>query len=188
MDYCHPCRRHLNGALACPGCGTPAEACREYARSLTARDESTGRDDGHDADSPRAGGRAGGRARARGRVRRGERGRAAHRRRRRKVLLVTAGLALAAGGLSLAELGTEGPSEQPAAASAPDGGGEGESASTTPGTAPGGGASAEEAAATATASATGGERAEDAGRKKKKKDREDGADPGEAEDGQDERG
>uniref|UniRef100_UPI003B976D62 SCO2400 family protein n=1 Tax=Streptomyces prasinus TaxID=67345 RepID=UPI003B976D62 len=25
MDYCHPCRRHLNGALACPGCGTPAE-------------------------------------------------------------------------------------------------------------------------------------------------------------------
>ncbi|WP_443728928.1 SCO2400 family protein, partial [Streptomyces anatolicus] len=22
MDYCHPCRRHLNGALACPGCGT----------------------------------------------------------------------------------------------------------------------------------------------------------------------
>ncbi|WP_432079312.1 SCO2400 family protein [Streptomyces sp. YPW6] len=26
MDYCHPCRRHLNGALACAGCGTPAEA------------------------------------------------------------------------------------------------------------------------------------------------------------------
>ncbi|MYZ11507.1 hypothetical protein GT028_29715, partial [Streptomyces sp. SID2999] len=24
MDYCHPCRRHLNGALACPGCGAPA--------------------------------------------------------------------------------------------------------------------------------------------------------------------
>ncbi|MEU5398934.1 hypothetical protein ABZ348_06485 [Streptomyces sp. NPDC005963] len=24
MDYCHPCRRHLNGALACAGCGTPA--------------------------------------------------------------------------------------------------------------------------------------------------------------------
>lgn len=24
MDYCPPCRRHLNGALACPGCGTPA--------------------------------------------------------------------------------------------------------------------------------------------------------------------
>ncbi|GHB24893.1 hypothetical protein GCM10010331_08600 [Streptomyces xanthochromogenes] len=26
MDYCHSCRRHLNGALACAGCGTPAEA------------------------------------------------------------------------------------------------------------------------------------------------------------------
>ncbi|MEU9097071.1 hypothetical protein [Streptomyces sp. NPDC048361] len=25
MDYCHSCRRHLNGALACAGCGTPAQ-------------------------------------------------------------------------------------------------------------------------------------------------------------------
>ncbi|MCM2388624.1 SCO2400 family protein [Streptomyces albipurpureus] len=25
MDYCLPCRRHLNGALACAGCGTPAD-------------------------------------------------------------------------------------------------------------------------------------------------------------------
>ncbi|MGH1554080.1 SCO2400 family protein [Streptomyces sp. L7] len=25
MDYCHPCGRHLNGALACPGCGASAE-------------------------------------------------------------------------------------------------------------------------------------------------------------------
>ncbi|MFE3520200.1 hypothetical protein ACFXOD_01155 [Streptomyces sp. NPDC059161] len=25
MDYCHSCQRHLNGALACAGCGTPAE-------------------------------------------------------------------------------------------------------------------------------------------------------------------
>ncbi|MGW5372353.1 SCO2400 family protein, partial [Streptomyces sp. NPDC004011] len=24
MDFCHPCQRHLNGALACPGCGAPA--------------------------------------------------------------------------------------------------------------------------------------------------------------------
>ena len=31
MDYCHPCRRHLNGALACPGCGTPADSVRAYA-------------------------------------------------------------------------------------------------------------------------------------------------------------
>ncbi|WP_425336451.1 SCO2400 family protein [Streptomyces afghaniensis] len=28
MDYCDPCRRHLNGALACPGCGTSADALR----------------------------------------------------------------------------------------------------------------------------------------------------------------
>ncbi|MZD08606.1 hypothetical protein GTW43_26515, partial [Streptomyces sp. SID5785] len=38
MDYCHPCRRHLNGALACPGCGTPAEAVRAYAEALAAQE------------------------------------------------------------------------------------------------------------------------------------------------------
>ncbi|WP_435846987.1 SCO2400 family protein, partial [Streptomyces eurythermus] len=32
MDYCHPCRRHLNGALACPGCGTPAPRRRTFSR------------------------------------------------------------------------------------------------------------------------------------------------------------
>ncbi|MFD1657976.1 hypothetical protein ACFSL4_07005, partial [Streptomyces caeni] len=31
MDYCHPCRRHLNGALACPGCGSSVEELRAYA-------------------------------------------------------------------------------------------------------------------------------------------------------------
>jgi hypothetical protein len=25
MDYCSVCRRHINGALSCPGCGTPVE-------------------------------------------------------------------------------------------------------------------------------------------------------------------
>src|SRR5262245_14957621 len=25
MDYCYACRRHLNGAYSCPGCGTPAD-------------------------------------------------------------------------------------------------------------------------------------------------------------------
>ncbi|SCD68418.1 hypothetical protein GA0115239_10571, partial [Streptomyces sp. BpilaLS-43] len=30
MDYCQPCRRHLNGALACAGCGTPAEALTPF--------------------------------------------------------------------------------------------------------------------------------------------------------------
>lgn len=30
MDYCPQCRRHLNGALTCAGCGTPAEELRQY--------------------------------------------------------------------------------------------------------------------------------------------------------------
>src|SRR5882757_7957063 len=25
MDYCYSCRRHLNGAYSCPGCGTPVD-------------------------------------------------------------------------------------------------------------------------------------------------------------------
>ncbi|WP_333752361.1 SCO2400 family protein, partial [Streptomyces sp. IBSBF 2394] len=36
MDYCHPCRRHLNGALACPGCGSPAHELRASDDALTA--------------------------------------------------------------------------------------------------------------------------------------------------------
>src|ERR1044072_366544 len=31
MDFCLPCRRHLNGALACPGCGTPTHELHAYA-------------------------------------------------------------------------------------------------------------------------------------------------------------
>lgn len=29
MDYCAACRRHINGALSCPGCGTPAHQLGE---------------------------------------------------------------------------------------------------------------------------------------------------------------
>lgn len=36
MDYCQTCRRHLNGALACPGCGVPAEVCHAYGASFPA--------------------------------------------------------------------------------------------------------------------------------------------------------
>ena len=53
MDYCHPCQPHLNGALICPGCGTPAEACRAYAESLAAspaRAGGAGADGGDDGD------------------------------------------------------------------------------------------------------------------------------------------
>src|SRR5690348_13511742 len=46
MDYCDPCQRHLNGALACPGCGTPArsaaEATAAYARVGTGTGETPG--------------------------------------------------------------------------------------------------------------------------------------------------
>src|SRR3954454_9218068 len=37
MDYCNPCRRHLNGALACPGCGTAIEELRAYAHRVPAQ-------------------------------------------------------------------------------------------------------------------------------------------------------
>ncbi|WP_430727368.1 SCO2400 family protein, partial [Streptomyces beigongshangae] len=70
MDYCHPCRRHLNGALACPGCGTSAEACREYAASLSAP-ANAGARDGHDPAGGGGGEPSGGEGR---RPRRGSRG------------------------------------------------------------------------------------------------------------------
>src|SRR4051812_21111122 len=130
MDYCHPCRRHLNGALACPGCGTSVEELRAYADDADARAEGGAVSveespyEG-DADGPRSrrraarGGRSadgtrGGRSADGTRLSRRDRKAAAHRRRRRRVLFVSAGLILAAGGLSFAELGTELPGSNPA--------------------------------------------------------------------------
>ncbi|MEU9089271.1 hypothetical protein ACIOEW_02605 [Streptomyces sp. NPDC087901] len=123
MDYCQPCQRHLNGALACAGCGTPAEALSPYAGSALLGHEPEARDEqaaashpsggrrrrGHDAARTRGGTHGGhgpGRRRAAPdeRPRRGRRGRS---RRGRKVLLVLLGVVLAAGALSLAELATE---------------------------------------------------------------------------------
>ncbi|MFJ8542039.1 hypothetical protein ACIRFH_08495 [Streptomyces sp. NPDC093586] len=121
MDYCHPCRRHLNGALACPGCGTPAHELRASGDSLA----------GGEGVEPRFGARAAaaggslpedpgerldedpddgaGDATPGARSSRRDRKAATHRRRRRRTLLVAAGFVLAAGGLSLAELGTDAP-------------------------------------------------------------------------------
>ncbi|MFJ4813999.1 hypothetical protein [Streptomyces sp. NPDC088801] len=191
MDFCDPCRRHLNGALACPGCGTSAETLRrsrepEYGRyGGTASgpaaetptgpgrpdasaggygdaygdgpyegtrsdddpyDASRGEPDGDDPDDATRSGddgdddgdgeRQGRAARRRGRGRgpvaegpggasRRDRKAAAHRRRRRRTLLVAAGFVLAAGGLSLAELGMDAPRSTPKPAAAggesPDG-------------------------------------------------------------------
>src|SRR3954470_5681319 len=37
MDFCHPCQRHLNGALACPGCGAPAQSLSARADAALAQ-------------------------------------------------------------------------------------------------------------------------------------------------------
>ncbi|WP_171990675.1 hypothetical protein [Streptomyces sp. JHA26] len=113
MDYCHPCRRHLNGALACPGCGTPAEqlpASQGHSEDDETRPPRDADEPGVASDAARP---AGG-----GRTSRRDRKAAAHRRRRRRTLLVAAGFVLAAGGLSLAELGMDagGSPARPAAA------------------------------------------------------------------------
>ncbi|MFE7935239.1 hypothetical protein ACFU6S_42255, partial [Streptomyces sp. NPDC057456] len=176
MDYCHPCRRHLNGALACPGCGAPAPQLRayppgtpgpeSYAQDTSAhrvpgdpddhgapgahgdrddhgtrddygarddRDDHGARDDrddheardGHDDHGAESGEPQGRAARRREQGRGGRRGpqgataapdasrrdrkASAHRRRRKRIVLITVGFALAAGGLSLAELGVDAP-------------------------------------------------------------------------------
>ncbi|WAZ21477.1 hypothetical protein STRCI_002651 [Streptomyces cinnabarinus] len=167
MDYCHPCRRHLNGALACPGCGAPVEQLRVYASEEASRtdpydtyDEPEGAPEpvavGATAEAARPEGRAAARRAARGRrgrveqayepegdedgyedeapevtgASRRDRKAAAHRRRRRRTILIAAGFVLAAGGLSLAELGLDAPGSTPTPAAAgdasPDGGAESE--------------------------------------------------------------
>lgn len=110
MNYCHACRRHLNGALACAGCGTPAEylipaasgaappaapvaetpysgpptaLAEVFADSLVVLSESNER-------------------------RPGARRRATHRRRRRTVLSLSLGLLIAVGGsMAVARMATE---------------------------------------------------------------------------------
>ncbi|MEY7979466.1 hypothetical protein AB8O53_24485, partial [Streptomyces pilosus] len=175
MDFCHPCRRHLNGALACPGCGTPVETLRvqqppepavppghgeggagtagdtgtvpaeepagtlaeEPAGTLAQepaeeRAEASGGEYGDGTPPGRRAARRQGRGRgsadedpSEGQSRR-DRKAAAHRRRRNRTLLIAAGFVLAAGALSLAELGLEIPGSKPEPAVAgeesPDGG------------------------------------------------------------------
>lgn len=105
MDYCHPCRRHLNGALACPGCGTPCHELPASEGHLTAGEKNPprpARDAAADAETPEEALDEGGDAGADdaapgGRSSRRDRKAAAHRRRRRRTLLVAAGFVLAAG-------------------------------------------------------------------------------------------
>ncbi|MFD9969370.1 hypothetical protein ACFWZR_04330 [Streptomyces sp. NPDC059017] len=107
MDYCHQCRRHLNGALACAGCGTPAEELRHFRPASTATESDVVVELGGaygDEDPPAGRRRADGQGR---RTRRAAGTRRARRKRGRRVLIGTFGLALAAGALSLAELARE---------------------------------------------------------------------------------
>ncbi|WP_428837933.1 SCO2400 family protein, partial [Streptomyces thermocarboxydus] len=55
MDFCHPCRRHLNGALACPGCGTPVETLRAQQAAAPGGGAPVGTDggDGYDTGAHR---------------------------------------------------------------------------------------------------------------------------------------
>ncbi len=166
MDFCPPCQRHLNGALACPGCGTPVETLHAWRREDPAvppghegggaepaggagtalAEEPVEEPAGASAEEPegeygeygdevprgrradrRQGRRRGAAAEdpSAGRSRR-DRKAAAHRRRRNRALLIAAGFVLAAGALSLAELGLEIPGSKPDPAGsgqeAPDGG------------------------------------------------------------------
>ncbi|MFE2879474.1 hypothetical protein ACFXG6_29905 [Streptomyces roseus] len=112
MDYCHACRRHLNGALACAGCGTPIEYLPPAAPGVSAVPADPYGSARTGAQDPLAdpfadslvvlsGADRGGRA--------GSRRRATHRRRRRTLLTLGLGLALAAGGtVVLARIVTEG--------------------------------------------------------------------------------
>ncbi|GGT18258.1 hypothetical protein GCM10010271_21710 [Streptomyces kurssanovii] len=103
MDYCHPCGRHLNGALACAGCGTPVEELRHHSPRAPEPDHVYELDvvtEPAESTGPR-------RSRRQAPSRRKPAGRRARKRRGRKVMLGTLGLVLAAGALSLAELAME---------------------------------------------------------------------------------
>ncbi|MFE7750697.1 hypothetical protein, partial [Streptomyces sp. NPDC057428] len=104
MDYCHPCQRHLNGALACAGCGTPADALAPYA--VPAVPAPAGRGEEPASETSGASKATGHRRRAPEATPR-RRGRRGHRRRGRTLLLTATGVVLAVGALSLAELAIE---------------------------------------------------------------------------------
>ncbi|GAA1669160.1 SCO2400 family protein [Streptomyces yatensis] len=117
MDYCSPCRRHLNGAVSCPGCGTPAGDL-----GLPAAASDTAHEGGADTPAPRAERRADRRAaqaspavgatRASRRKPKprliGSRARRARRGRGRRVTIMAAVLGPVLAAVFVAELATEG--------------------------------------------------------------------------------
>ncbi|MFD6889440.1 hypothetical protein [Streptomyces sp. NPDC059957] len=115
MDYCIACRRYLNGALACAGCGTSAEHLIPAAPAAPApgpaavfgSDPAALADVYADSLVVLSGERGQGQGRAQGRA--AARRRTGHRRRRRTALTVGLGLMLAAGAtLGLARLAADG--------------------------------------------------------------------------------
>ncbi|MGW4199578.1 SCO2400 family protein [Streptomyces sp. NPDC004726] len=113
MDFCHQCRRHLNGALACAGCGTPAEELRQRSPGPPEGDRvfeldvvsapvtgPTGSARGVQAAPRRAGRKAPPHARDNRRRAAGRGGRI--------VVIGSLGLALAAGALGIAEVVLDG--------------------------------------------------------------------------------
>ncbi|WP_432035378.1 SCO2400 family protein [Streptomyces cucumeris] len=117
MDYCPPCRRHLNGALSCPGCGKPVEELELPTAGSGAAEADAGADGASDAPLSRAERRraqrsSSGATRRKpksrgGRARRARPGRA----RRRVVMAAVLGPVLAA--LFVAELANEGYFREP---------------------------------------------------------------------------
>ncbi|MEU3371445.1 hypothetical protein ABZ734_13330 [Streptomyces sp. NPDC006660] len=99
MDYCHSCRRHLNGALACAGCGTPAQELGPHPESEP--DELLVYA-GAPARTPGAAAPSGHRRRARP-------GRRARPRRGKAILFGAAGLVLVAGAVGFVQLALEPP-------------------------------------------------------------------------------
>ncbi|MFJ9350008.1 hypothetical protein [Streptomyces sp. NPDC101237] len=118
MDYCSSCRRHLNGALACPGCGayTPSTAPRAVVTPWRAPAADTRYDDtqGDTADASHEGSPA---VAPTGRAAR-RRQRARWKKTQRRALVATA-VALVGGGLTVASLDRQSTS-QAQAAGAPD--------------------------------------------------------------------
>ncbi|MER8003546.1 hypothetical protein [Streptomyces sp. NPDC095613] len=121
MDYCHPCRRYLNGAVLCPGCGVPVRGPEPSdpepaagTHAERAPERGTDGDDGPGAgaydvtpDRERTAGR---RASRRPTPRRGG-PRRARSKRGRRAMTATVGVVLAVGALSLAELAVESPGD-----------------------------------------------------------------------------
>ncbi|MGW7425397.1 SCO2400 family protein [Streptomyces sp. NPDC054813] len=125
MDYCSSCRRHLNGALACPGCGAyaPDIAPRAVVTPWRAPADSTWHDhmdeteEGAEATEVSYDGSPAGSAAPVGRAAR-RRQRARWKKTQRRALVATA-VALVGGGLTVASLDRQS-TDRAQAASAPD--------------------------------------------------------------------